>query len=70
MIGGLVSVLKHLDVAHRGQRNPQIAVDRPDLLRCGQVQHKFGARDLQLRHPGLLSGPNANHLTSCPRAGD
>jgi hypothetical protein len=41
VIGRLVRVLEHLYAAHRGQRNPQIAVDRPDLLRRGQMKRQL-----------------------------
>ena len=69
MIGRLVIILEYLDAAHRGQRDPQIAVDRPDFLRGGQVQHEFAALDLQLRHSRLLSAPYVNRLTPCPPKG-
>jgi hypothetical protein len=44
-------VLEHLDAAHRGQRHPKIAVDRPDLLGRAQVQHQRVGLDLQLGPP-------------------
>jgi hypothetical protein len=52
VIGRLVSVLKHLDVAHRGQRDPQIAVDCPDLMERPFSYLRYKAVS------GLLAGCN------------
>ena len=66
VIGRLVRVLEHLDAAHRGQRDPQIAVDRSDLLRRGQVQHQFAALYPQHRHPRPPAAPNVKPLDLLP----
>jgi hypothetical protein len=67
MIGRLVCVLKHLHAAHRGQRDPQIAVDRADLLRLGKVKRQLAIFNPQHRHP-VLPARRWIAVTSCPPA--
>ncbi len=67
MIGRLVRVVEHLHAAHRGQRNPQIAVDRPDLLRRGQMKRQLTVFYPQHRHP-VLPTRRWIAMTSCPPA--
>src|SRR5262249_10709824 len=66
VIGRLVGVREHLHPAHRGQRYPQIAVDRPALLRGGQIERQLAALDPQLRHPLVLLPPAVNRLALLP----
>jgi hypothetical protein len=52
VVGRLVRVLEHLHAADRGQRDAQITVYRPDLLRRGQVKRQLAALYPQHRHEG------------------
>jgi hypothetical protein len=65
MIGRLVCVLKHLHAAHRGQRDPQIAVDRPNLRRRGQMKRQLAVFYPQHRHP-VLPTRRWIAMTPCP----